>query len=532
MSTLSKVAIDIVTQYKGANEIKKAQNSFNGLDSAVSKLGKTLAITFSASAIAAFGKSAFDAFSADQKAAAVLAQTLKNVGQGFADSHIEQFITNTSLATGILKNDLRSAFDSLVRQTHNASTAQDLLNTAINVSAGSGKDLSTVSASLAKAYGGQTQAIGRLNVGLTKADLTGKSFAQIQAKLNALFAGQAGIAADTYAGKIKRLGASFEEAKVIIGKGMVDAFTSLSTSSSFDSFVTKMQDTATNIADIIRGIGIIAADASAPIKKNSWLATLADALIHGIPGISQIQLLANLGKQSRVSADNLAAQAASSISTRGAGRTANETMAQQIADQKAAAAALLKTNAEKTKQLKLDTAIAMLKKSMAVFDQQKIQIAAALANSKLTADEKARLQLMQTQADLQQAIDDKNTTVLDGLMSKIKGLQDSLTTLQKTSIGNPFAEAIQGATDAATAFGLTTQAYQNFRTGERGNGIPNANSIPATSIPGGGAQPMQPVTVNLMLDGQQIQQVVVDNTASGSPSSYSRNLGAPLRDSW
>jgi fluoride ion exporter CrcB/FEX len=519
MST-TNINVKILAEMLGIPSLNKGAKAVSGLEAGFKKLAGAIGIGLGTAEIVNFGKQSLAAFTADEKAAAILAQTLKNVGQGFADVRIEKFITNTSLATGILKNDLRDAFDSLVRQTHNAATAQDLLNTAINVASGSGKDLSQVSASLAKAYGGQTAAIARLNVGLTKADLTGKSFAQIQAKLNALFAGQAGVAADTYAGKIKRLGASFEEAKVTIGKGMVDAFTTLSTSSSFDSFVNGMQTTALAIADIYRGMGDI------------------DKALRNLPGMGILGKLAGFsfknsilgylqsrGAKDRTAVEDLANQAASSISTRGAGRLANQTMAQQIADQKAAAAALIKSNAEKTKQLKLDTAIAFLKKSMAVFDQQKIQIAAALANSKLTADEKARLQLMQTQADLQQAIDDKNTTVLDGLMSKIKGLQDSLSTLQKTSIGNPFAEAIKGAMDAAAAFGLTTQAYQDFRTGERGSGIPGAGSIPTAS--GGGTTNNVTVTVNGSMTHDElaasIQQAINNNTASGIPSTYDRN---------
>jgi fluoride ion exporter CrcB/FEX len=515
MST-TNINVKILAEMLGVPSLHKGAKAVSGLEEGFKKLGKALGIGLGTAEIVKFGKESLAAFTADEKAAAILAQTLKNVGQGFADARIEKFITNTSLATGILKNDLRDAFDSLVRQTHNAATAQDLLNTAINVSAGSGKDLSTVAASLAKAYGGQTQAIARLNVGLTKADLTGKSFAQIQAKLNALFAGQAGVAADTYAGKIKRLGASFEEAKVIIGKGMVDAFTTLSTNSSFDSFVTKMQDTATNIADIVRGLGDVG-KALSNLPGLGILGKLASmSFKNGILG-----WLMSRGAQDRTAAEDLAAQAASSISTRGAGRTANETMSKVITDQNAATTALAKANAEKAKQLKLDTAIAFLKKSMAVFDLQKIQIAAALANSKLTQDEKTRLQLMQTQADLQQAIDDKNTTVLDGLMSKIKGLQDSLTTLQKSSIGNPFQEAINGITmlyqmiSAPPAGGVYGTGAQPMLP------VPNYNVPPAASIPGGGAQP--PIIIDLNVDGQKLQQVIVDNTASGSPTTYDRN---------
>ena len=524
MST-TNINVKILAEMLGVPSLNKGAKAVSGLETGFKKLAAAIGIGLGTAEIVKFGKDSLAAFTADEKAAAVLAQTLKNVNQGFADTSIEKFITNTSLATGILKNDLRDAFDSLVRQTHNAATAQDLLNTAINVSAGSGKDLGTVAASLAKAYGGQTQAIARLNVGLTKADLTGKSFAEIQTKLNKLFAGQAAIAADTYAGKIKRMNAVFEESKVIIGKGMVDAFTSLSQNGSLDNFTQSMQNSAQYVADILVGLGQIGGKLNS-LNNGKSVNWLSDIL-----AFSPLKLLQQSGAKTRTAAENLAAQAASSISTRGAGRLANQTMAQTIADQNAATAALAKANAEKAKQLKLDTAIAMLKKSMAIFDQQKIEIAAALQNKKLTADEENRLKLMQAQADLQQAIDDKNTAALDPLMQKIKDLQDQIASISKLSAGNPFAEMLAGATAAGIAtvallnsiesrlpkamVGLSSEAAAAI-----GESRVNANSVPASPTSTGltDAQLSQiydpTVNVHVTLDGQVVANAVTNTITS------------------
>ena len=524
MST-TNINVKILAEMLGVPSLNKGAKAGSGLETGFKKLAAAIGIGLGTAEIVKFGKESLAAFTADEKAAAVLAQTLKNVNQGFADTRIEKFITNTSLATGILKNDLRDAFDSLVRQTHNAATAQDLLNTAINISAGSGKDLGTVAASLAKAYGGQTQAIARLNVGLTKADLTGKSFAEIQTKLNKLFAGQAAIAADTYAGKIKRMNAVFEESKVIIGKGMVDAFTSLSQNGSLDNFTQSMQNSAQYVADILVGLGQIGGKLNS-LNNGKSVNWLSDIL-----ALSPLKLLQQSGAKTRTAAENLAAQAASSISTRGAGRLANQTMAQTIADQNAATAALAKANAEKAKQLKLDTAIAMLKKSMAIFDLQKIQIAAALQNKKLTADEENRLKLMQAQADLQQAIDDKNTAALDPLMQKIKDLQDQIAAISQLSAGNPFAEMLAGATAAGIAtvallnsiesrlpkamVGLSSEAAAAI-----GESRLNANSVPASPTSTGltDAQLSQiydpTVNVHVTLDGQVVANAVTNTVTS------------------
>ena len=108
-NTLSKVAIDIVTEFKGAQNIKKAESSLSGLDAAVSKLGKRLAATFGAAELAKFGKDAVQAFAADQASAASLAKTLQNVGQGFADTGVEAFIKKIETSTGVLDEKLRPA---------------------------------------------------------------------------------------------------------------------------------------------------------------------------------------------------------------------------------------------------------------------------------------------------------------------------------------------------------------------------------------------------------------------------------------
>lgn len=531
MNTTSKVAIDIVTQYKGANDVKKAQNSLSGLDLAVAKLGKRLAATFAADQLYKFGKSAVQAFAADQAAATSLAKTLKNVGQQFSDTRVEKFIKATETSTGVLDDKLRPAFETLIRATKDANKAQDLLTLSLDVAQGSGKDLATVSSALGKAYLGQNTALTKLGVGLTSAQLKGKSFVDIQKQLNSLFGGQAAAFAETYAGKIQKLGTAWDNVKETIGKGLIDAFTTLAQNQSVDSFTKQMQGIATAVADIARGIG----DVGKALNNLPGLGILGKLASFSFKN-SILGYLMSRGAADRKAAEDLANQAASSISTRGAGRMANESSTQTIAAQNASTTALAKSNAEKAKQLKLDAAIAMLKKSMAVFDQQKIQVAAALQNKKLTEDEKTRLALMQTQADLQQAIDDKNTTILDGLMTKIQSLQSSLTNLQKISVGNPFQSAIDGAIAFQSAlYGLNASLQASRTTNPLGGSydLSNYASVPLA----GSSAPVVNVTVqgSIISSGDlvsAVQQGIVNNTAGGAPSNYARNLGAPLRDSW
>jgi hypothetical protein len=155
----------------------------------------------------------------DQKAQKLLATSLRNSAKA-TDEQIaatEEWIDAQQRATGIADSDLRPALASLARVTGDAEEAQKLLTTAMDVSAATGKPLETVSLALAKAYTGQTGALGRL--GLNMKDSNGKavSFKVAMERLNTQFSGAAAAAADTYEGKMARLGVAFDEFKESIG---------------------------------------------------------------------------------------------------------------------------------------------------------------------------------------------------------------------------------------------------------------------------------------------------------------------------
>ena len=228
MSTTSKASIyyDIITEYNGKGA-KTAATSFGSLDSLGKKLAKTLATTFSVVAIERFGKASLDAFTKDQKALTLLNQSLLNLGQGFEAPGVGDFIKNLSLATGAAKESLIPAFQLLDRYTMDVGKSQTLLQLAMDISAGTGKDLTSVSTALGKAYGGQTTALGRLGVGLTKVQLANKDFSATQGILTAMFKGEAAAAADTYQGRLDRMNVAFTEMKVTIGEGLVTAFETL-----------------------------------------------------------------------------------------------------------------------------------------------------------------------------------------------------------------------------------------------------------------------------------------------------------------
>jgi hypothetical protein len=130
-------------------------------------------------------------------------------------------ILKTSLATGVADDELRPAMQRLAVSTKDVGEAQRLLALALDISKGSGKDLESVANALGKAQDGNTTALQRLGLGLSKAELATLSFTEIQTKLSELYGGAAAANAETFQGKIDRLKVGFDEAKESLGTALL-----------------------------------------------------------------------------------------------------------------------------------------------------------------------------------------------------------------------------------------------------------------------------------------------------------------------
>lgn len=104
----------------------------------------------------------------DADAAAKLATVLKKVTKATdADTDaVEAWITQRALATGVADDKLRPALTRLVRSTKNVTRAQKLMDLALDIAAGTGKDAVTVAAALAKANDGNVGALKKLGISL------------------------------------------------------------------------------------------------------------------------------------------------------------------------------------------------------------------------------------------------------------------------------------------------------------------------------------------------------------------------------
>lgn len=245
--------------------VKQAQSSFKKLGKDLfdfKNIAKGALSAFSVSAGLAFGKSAIQAALEDQKAVASLGQTLKNVGAEFAKVSVNDFVNKLQLATGVSENQLRPALQQLITVTGDVYKSQDVLKVALDISAGTTKDLESVTAALSKAYMGNNTALLKLGVSIDKSKLKTMSFNDVVASLSNTYKGQASVAADTYAGKLQILNVAANEAKETIGTGLVDAIALFSSSGTaninnvtgaMDTFSTATADAFRGIADIVKG---------------------------------------------------------------------------------------------------------------------------------------------------------------------------------------------------------------------------------------------------------------------------------------
>ena len=188
---------------------------------------KTMAIAgtaaFTATAAAAY--KAVEGAAQDQKSQALLAQQLKATTGATRDqiNAVEDQIKTMMLATGIADDNLRPAFAQLVRATGSVTEANDLMKISLDVSAGSGKDLTAVTTALSKAATGNFSALGKLGIPLSDNIKKSKDMNLVTAELNKQFGGAAAVAADTFSGRLQRLKTGFGEVIESVGYALMPA---------------------------------------------------------------------------------------------------------------------------------------------------------------------------------------------------------------------------------------------------------------------------------------------------------------------
>ena len=380
--TESEIKVIIAAEIRKAG-FDKAKKATTGLEASFKRLGKTIAGVFAARQIIAFSRASVNAFADAEREAAQLRAQLTGINLAFATPVVDSYLDKIELLTGRAGSELVPAFNSLSQATQDVTQAQQLLNLALDIAAATGKDLTTVSGALQRAYKGEVTALARLRVGLTTAELKGKSFAFAVRELERRFGGSSQRATDSFGTSMDRLRRAFEKGQEAIGEGFVAGLTKSGKS---------IEEIQEDIIDLGKAVGETAAAFTSLVtgmqsQLDKFLSSSAylkfrdaiDFLFRQANFVVTGEML--VGKNPAVEAGNArrAAEKAAAAELRARN---------QIVKQEKKNAELLKkiqTEEEKRKRLELAR-----KRAATIFDMENIQIVAALQN-KVDGEQRMRL---------------------------------------------------------------------------------------------------------------------------------------------
>jgi hypothetical protein len=426
------VVINIAAEYTGKKAFSRAETATKSLTKSVKGLAGAFGLAFGARGAI----QAVRAFAADDKAAKVLSKTLNNLGLAFADPAVKTFISELEKQYGVLDDKLRPAYQMLLTSTGDYLKSQDLLRTALDLSAQSGVDVVSVAADLSKAYAGNTRGLMKYQLGLTKAEIAAMSFEEILAQVAKVSSGQAQIAADSYAGSLDKLSVASANVAETLGKDLVDALAILGGEGGLPKTLSLIESIAGAIGTAIIGF--------------SRFIRVLDI----VTGSGAFNMVGDLNKANAEFLAQDKARAASKFAGTGMATSYQGKKAQDAATlaaakkitaetKKTAAAALAAANAKKL-SLAIDKANLALAKGADVFDLDKIQLNAALisqaeALGKATtgsqllaiANDIQRLRVKQDINALEDAIASKDTASIEKATAKLNKDLAILGTLQK-----------------------------------------------------------------------------------------------------
>jgi hypothetical protein len=526
---MANLRIDIASEFTGKPAFSKAGKATDMLGKQAAKLGGALAAAFSVQKIEQFAKASINAFLEDEKAAGRLAKVVDNLGLGFANTEIADFVDKLTLATGVSDGKLRPALQALITTTGSVADSQKLLKQAIDISAGSGVDLTTVAQDLANAYVGNTKGLKKYNIGLTQAEIKAASFEDIMAKLNGQFGGSQAAYLETYAGKLDVIKNAAGEAQEIIGEALVDALATVLDST---GGVDGMAESFANLAEQVAGVVYVFTDLYTTWKAMkdgipNWLKKIADyvgkianPLLQAFDALKQLGIL---GADKKAADEKKAAAAGLAPASQNQHLTS---LGGQIDTDKArkAAEAAAKKRALELARLQKGTTAELKKQSLAkkqqgLFDLQQIQLVAAL-KGQLSDDErdKIKLQLALLQGNESEAA--RLTQKIANSIDATGKLAQYLRTLPDAK--NPFAgwkgylDEVELQAKRIAAFSVTTPSGT---TGSSLVPLPPSfkPSIPMPPRVEGG-----PTVIKVEIDGKEVATAVQNQNNSGNKTGFSR----------
>jgi len=305
-----KQVISAFNKVQGQANATFGSQGLGGKLSALLPSFKTISIAGTAAfgAVTAAAGFAIKAAAEDAESQEKLAQTLKTT---FGESEIlreetERLITQFMKSAAVADDQLRPAFGNLIRATGDFTQSQKLLQVALDISAGTSRDLESVTIALSRASQGQFTALTRLGVPLDQNAVKTKNFDKVVGELADTFKGQAEVQANSAAGRFRAFGIAVEELKEQFGTILlptvirivdfftdrlipavslaIDQFQSAGVRSALAYFVAAFGDAGKAAIEIVRNVSLSVVDLGGQIEKAAAVIALGAVPILGVTG--------------------------------------------------------------------------------------------------------------------------------------------------------------------------------------------------------------------------------------------------------
>jgi hypothetical protein len=383
---MANVVIDIAAEFTGNKAFKQAESSTEKLTKNVKKLAQAVGLGFGTAQVLAFGKASVKAALEAQAQQERLANLVK-VTVGATESQIQALNDQAEAlqAIGVVnKENITQTQSQLATFNLQIDTIKTLTPaildyvTAEKGAAASADQFKQMTNGLAQALNGNFASLTK--VGFVLDEQTKKTIksgteteraAALVKVLDSTYKDFNKNLANTPTGQMQKLANAADDAKQIIGEGLIDALVGLGEDKSVQNLATSMQNFATQTANVIRGIGKLIEKIQAlddklpdwlkfdigmvPIVGAWWNIASAAGQLADIQKASDNQHLQSLQQQYKIT-----------------NKIANTT-------KKLTADELKKLKAKRL-QNAIDKANLALNKGEEIFDLDKIQIAAALTN--------------------------------------------------------------------------------------------------------------------------------------------------------
>ncbi len=247
------------------SELSKLNKSITGFSrsakSAFASIGVGLSFAFIARELGDATKAAVE----DSKAQAILAKQLENTTGANKDqiASVESSIKKWQTQFGVLDDQLRPAYATLIRSTGDVTSANKLMAIALDASAATGKSLEAVTLAMGKSFNGSDTALLKLMPSL-------KGSKDMIGDLAAATAGAAATAANT--DPYMRMTAIFADLQEKVGTALLPALGKLSTWLASPGGVKALELISDALVTIIEdGIAV----AKWAVANKDWLLPLA-----------------------------------------------------------------------------------------------------------------------------------------------------------------------------------------------------------------------------------------------------------------